>query len=699
MLAKLGVQPKNRLAAPADGKAIPDIPHGNGEGSDPYNLTPEQKALLASFVNKEYKRRLEERQPFEQKWRMNIAYIEGYQYLVPGAVGTNQLMEAPALFWWEQRRVFNHIAPNIEVRIARLQKAMQIPKVAPSGNELEDIKRANVSNTLLKEIYYDSAIKRKMASIYQWLEATGTVLLKSTWNPNGGESVIDPETGEEICEGNLDISIVPSFEALPDSPLNVEMEDVQSLIHARVYHIDDVKEMWGESVTAEIDEVSRVMSGNGGGGQAASIFGLTDQFMGNTSPAKDHVVVKEYWERPGKKWKQGRLIIVVSDKVVYFGPLPYLNGINGTRSLPFVKCCCVVRPDCFWGKTIAERLIPVQQAYNALRNRKAEYLTHCSMGGWIAEEDSTDMDYLENDGGAPGAIILVRPGATHWPQRIENPPLPPAFETELAALLNEFAILSGVSEISRNSDAPTGVNSGVALDIMLEQDETRISHTVKNVEDLLNEAAGQWLRLSKQYVKGVRQLKAVGKNKVIDLVEWTGSDLDADDITIDSVSALTESPAQKRQMVFTLLQSGLFAPDMDPALRSQILELIELGNWEMADDEDELQRAKADRENRQMVSMKATSIPGPDGQPLTIPPMLPVNSWDNHAIHVQRHDLFRLSVDFEIKSQESPGLAQAMEYHVQAHRQSEAQAQMQAQMQLMQQIPPASGQGPPVMGA
>jgi hypothetical protein len=129
------------------------------------------------------------------------------------------------------------------------------------------------------------------------------------------------------------------------------------------------------------------------------------------------------------------------------------------------------------------------------------------------------------------------------------------------------------------------------------------------------------------------------------------------------------------------------------------LELIELGNWEMADDEDELQRAKADRENRQMVSMKATSIPGPDGQPLTIPPMLPVNSWDNHAIHVQRHDLFRLSVDFEIKSQESPGLAQAMEYHVQAHRQSEAQAQMQAQMQLMQQIPPASGQGPPVMGA
>ena len=76
-----------------------------------------------------------------------------------------------------------------------------------------------------------------------------------------------------------------------------------------------------------------------------------------------------------------------------------------------------------------------------------------------------------------------------------NPPLPSAFETEEQTLLTEFSILSGVSEVSRQSNAPPGVKSGVAMSLALEQDETRLSDTANNIELGLVECGSQWLRL------------------------------------------------------------------------------------------------------------------------------------------------------------------------------------------------------------
>src|SRR5690606_38607053 len=99
------------------------------------------------------------------------------------------------------------------------------------------------------------------------------------------------------------------------------------------------------------------------------------------------------------------------------------------------------------------------------RNRKAEYLSACAIGGWIVEENSiVDMADLEASGNAPGYICRYRAGASP-PQRTTNPPLPSAFETEEQTLLTEFSILSGVSEVSRQSNAPPGVKSGVAMSL------------------------------------------------------------------------------------------------------------------------------------------------------------------------------------------------------------------------------------------
>ena len=49
------------------------------------------------------------------------------------------------------------------------------------------------------------------------------------------------------------------------------------------------------------------------------------------------VFVIEKYEKPTPEYPNGRLITVAGGKLLYYGELPYKNGVNGDRAYPFVK--------------------------------------------------------------------------------------------------------------------------------------------------------------------------------------------------------------------------------------------------------------------------------------------------------------------------------------------------------------------------
>lgn len=634
-----------------------------GPQDDPYaNYSTKE---IVDFVEKEFERRQKERIPFELQWRLNIAFIEGNQYVQINEVAQT-LDRIPEDYWYEQREVFNHIAPNIEARQARLGKMRPVLKVRPGSSDRSDIRATKVSTQLLQSVQHEQKIRNKIHEVIRWLELTGTCCIKNIWNPDAGPLVpqIDPQTGEPMVdpatgqpvlmrEGDLEVVVCPAPEIFPESPYNQKIEDNRSIIHAKIYPVKVVKEIWGVDVPPEESKVVRLQELMTGGGFIGKTY-----TSGMRESLKEAVIVKEYHELPTKKYPMGRLIVVANHKLLSFGPLPYKIGKDGKLGLPFVKMCCIERPGLFWGRTVIERLIPVQRRYNALRNRKAEYLSACAIGGWIVEENSiVDMADLEASGNAPGYICRYRAG-TSPPQRTTNPPLPSAFETEEQTLLTEFSILSGVSEVSRQSKAPPGVKSGVAMSLALEQDETRLSDTANNIELGLVECGSQWLRLLKQFVKIPRLVRIAGKDNVVDVMEWTASDLKPEDVIMDSFSALSESPAQRRQMVFDLLGMGLFHnPDtgvIDRPARTRIMEMLQFLDWEGVDDDDQLHSAKAERENRQLANGN---------------PCMPVH-YDSHFLHIKRHNEFRLSTEYEALIAEHPQIEEIFEAHVLAHMQA-----------------------------
>src|SRR5206468_689039 len=222
------------------------------------------------------------------------------------------------------------------------------------------------------------------------------------------------------------------------------------------------------------------------------------------------------------------------------------------------------------------------------------------------------------------------------PEPVSFPSLPSSFENEIQTLNQEFTSISGVSELSRFSEAPSGVKSGVALGVASEQDDTRVSTTSQRIANSTVQLGKYWLRLYRQFVKEPRMLRSVGVNREVEVRQWYASQLKSDDVFIENMSALTETPASRRDMVFQLIGSGLFnRPETNPfddEAKQKIFQLLEYGHWESGSESDyNLQRSRAKRENDRMQQGIFT----------------PIMDYDDHQIHLQHHNRFRMTAEYE----------------------------------------------------
>jgi len=631
---------------------------------------PEYAEDLIKLVNDEFERRKEERRPFELQWQLNIEFYVGNQFVKINTI-SNAVEEQPLAYWWQEREAFNQIAPLIDTRLAKLSRMRPILKVRPATNQMEDVSAAKVSTKLLRSTRKSLNLKEKQDSANTWAELTGTVFWKHAWNPEKGKllGIIDIQTGQEIREGDIEQFEVPPYEIFPESSWVESLEEQRSIIHAKPMHVQEIKETWGKEVDPEdvnVLELEKTKFGNG------SLIAGSGSYMRGIKKKKDHAIVKEYMERPSKKYPNGRLIIVANNVLLYAGDLPYAVGEDGKRGYPLTKQICLRRPGCFWGTTVLERLIPVQRRYNKIKNRIAEYIERVTVGQMVVEEGTVDMDDLEEDAAAPGKIFEVSKSASQFPEYIKFPELPVSLRKEEVKCLDDFSRISGVSEISRNSDAPTGINSGIALQIALEQDDTRLSRTVENIIDATIKNGKITLRLYKQFATHKRITRYVDNYDEVQAIHWDRNDLRSEDIIIENVAALTESPAQRRQMVFDLLGAGLYNDPETGRLtkegRNKVFELLEMGNWESYDDMEQLQISRAERENQMFAQGEFVGIA----------------EYDDDMLHIQRHNRFRLTTDYEelISGPDGDYFEQIFTAHIEQHM---IKLQMQAQQVFAQQ--------------
>ena len=596
----------------------------------------------------DYNQRREARRSMEAQWQLNINFMMGNQYSYIASNGS--LNQDDKQYFWQEKEVFNHIAPIVETRISKICGTTPNVTVMPATAEESDVESAKLSLEILNSVSNRLNLPDIVKNATTWCEICGTVFYKVIWNTNKGKMVAVDETGKDIKEGDVEVEVVSPFEIFPDNISCERIEDVKSIIHAKAVQVADIKKEWGVDVDAEqvfaftLDSNSNHL---GGLGYDAHINKVSNAEM------KNHCVLIERYIKPTKEYPNGRLTIVAGGKLLFDGELPYINDELGARTFPFVKQISNYMPGSFFGVSVVDRLIPIQRAYNAIRNRKHEYFNRSVMNVLAVEDGSVDTEDLEMDGLSPGKVLVYRQGSK-IPEIMQNPKLNVDFEEEEARLLGEFKTVSGVSDMMAEGTANYTNMSGVALQLLAEQDAARLSTSIDSSKLAVKNVAKFILRLYKQYAVLPRLLKICGNNGEVQMFYWDQNEICSDDVVFDASSDANESLAQRRTMLLDLIKQGLMFDEegkFSPSMRRKCLDLLGFGMWENTVDISSLQVNKAREENILAVNNEE----------------LKISSIDDHKIHIDEHVAYVLGG--EIKSKlNSKNITEKLISHIEEHK-------------------------------
>ena len=146
-------------------------------------------------------------------------------------------------------------------------------------------------------------------------------------------------------------------------------------------------------------------------------------------------------------------------------------------------------------------------------------------------------------------------------------------------------------------------------------------------------------------------------NGEVETFYWEGSDINSDDIIFETESEIGETLAQKRSMIFELLNAGLLHDEngkLSNSMRAKALELLGFGIWESGVDINSLHIKQAGKENVEMMR-------GRKVEPTDI---------DDHELHINEHTAFYLSGEFEKRNNQKS--KELLLEHIRLHKKIQA---------------------------
>lgn len=625
------------------------------------------KEDIIQKVREDLEKRKTERSVLEQQWTLNANFLVGNQYCEINPY-RGDIEQLEPVYDWLERETFNQIAPLIETRIANLKKLNYMMKVKPATNELDDYAKAEVSTNVLQHTQKVSDFDSKKNTMIHWNELCGNCFWLSWWDKDKGEKYAVEqllEMGEDGVEknkeiayfqGDLDYGLITPYEIYPESIFKQTVEAQRSIILEQVKTVDDIYDLYGikvEGSNVETFELTPVGSGGGFGYENTTVT------IGHRTVDNAEKVIT-YFERPSKHKPNGQMIIIVGDsELVYYGDLPYSR-------IPIIQSVCIETAGQFFGRSTIERLIPIQRAYNGCVNRIHEYIKRIAIGSYITEEGSIDIEEYEQDGQAPGAMLVYKQGSQP-PIPVPNGQLPQEVMTERYNLKQDMEYAAGVSQLMVYGSTPSGVNSGKAISNLMEIDNTRLSLTGDNIRNSVRKLAIMWLEIYKKYAITRRIVNYVGLNNIGKAIIWSNEDINSYDVDYVTENELLMSEDAQKQRFFDAYNMGLFTDSngvIPTRVKQKALEYMKCGNYSDIMSIDQLQIQSAQREN---VFFENGVIPK-------------VSDFDNHDIHIEEHLRYILQMDFQLLKKKKPEYAEALENHLRQHKQA---IQMEAQQQQM----------------
>ena len=466
--------------------------------------------------------------------------------------------------------IVNQVFELTEQKVSKMTRFAPAIAVLPQGSEYSDKVNARLAKAFVDHQFDSNEVDEKLEDIARKCRLNGEVFCAVEYDYNRGD-YISPEAAS-----NLDR--VPVYDSMGNQvfdenndPIYVQkadrIGDVNFRIVLRRYLLREPQESWGD-VNWTIEIKTRDISE-----MRAQYPDLADKIKSGTSfvsmfqPASDSGQVIEYiFHHKGTKFlSKGRKIVFTSEVVLENTHLPYSD-----LELPYIRLSDIDIPGDQYGKSFIDQILLLQIAYNNLIS--IQY-TNASLGShlyWLVPKQAgVEINKIRNS----NSVIQYNAGFAPTLQQ---------FRTvggdlfQLIEFVNQALLrTSAIQDISRG-EVPTGIEAGVALAFLEEQENQRANTDIKKHNKFIQKLAKKAIGVAGDYYKPEqpRTIRIIGKDnsyvvKTLDKAKLSSSY----DIRVVRTTALSESKSGRISQILAI--ESRF-PNMVP--REQVMDMLELSN-------------------------------------------------------------------------------------------------------------------------
>jgi hypothetical protein len=635
------------------------------------------------------------RRRHEPQWLLNLSYYDSRQWV---AFDGRTIFE-PELEDWRSKLVDNRIRGIVRTEIAKMTKNKPVWVAVPRTADDEDIASARLTERALDYQWGELDLTRKLRAALLWSRIACAGFWKVWWDPNRGDateilvykgdhpeagqpvrssqgriykasqsdqlpaSMADQVQSKQIQMGDVCVDLRSPFEMFPDPLAGEEgLESAEWVIEEAVYSREYLEQNFGADAAKLQDDADPA-------GIETSLPGPRIVEDGGAAGYRG-VKVREYWCKPGSKHARGKRVVWAQDTLLMEDDNPY-------PWLPYVMFTGTPVPGRFWPSSVTTDLISPQTEMNKRKSQIAENAERFGNPALMRSAHNADVEWH----GLPGEELVFEdigtPGSV--PAFLIPPEMPGYVQNDIERIEQSIREISGQHEVTSGS-VPTGVTAASAINLLQEQDDTRLGPDIGDMEQSIAGAGRRITYLMAKQYTDERTIRIAGEDGAWEIDSFRGTMLAGQqDIQVQSGSGLPQSKAAKQAAIQStltqLLQAGIQIPERQ---MRRVLNQYEIGGLEAF-------FANVSQDERQITEENRRLLAGEQ---------LDINAYDSDDAHVEGHEEFQKTSRYQRLSLTPDGqrIQQNFEAHVAAHRQRQAQNQLAA---AQAQQPPGAPSGAP----
>jgi hypothetical protein len=592
--------------------------------SDASQQTADEKGL-AEFIKKRVEdvRSTGNRIAHEGVWMTNTAYLLGFDSVYYDTTNRQfRSVDGAASSGLRRNRVFeNLILPAVQNRQARLCKQSPKFEIRPEDNSNEAKEAARLGREVLLQLWDECDVNLKRLPLTMWLQQCGHAYMHIAFDDELGAPLYDPMSGDFLgYEGKILVEPVSAFEIFAD-PLATTLDEAQWMVRAKVRKLDYFRTRYPERGGLVKEEGAWLLSIQ----YEQRIQSLTSTGMSSANSAimmENSAIELSYYEKRSRKHPQGRHVIIANGVVLKDAPLP-------VGEIPYAKFDDVLIAGKYYSEATITHARPLQDQYNKTLTRRAKWTNALLAGKYIAARGHGLAPEALDD--QSGEVVEYDPVANAAPPTAMQLPVIPSYAyTETDQLKKSLYDIFGLSEVSRGQ-LPSASIPAVGMQLLIEQDETRIAIEVEQHEHAYARVGTLMLLYAAKFFKTDRNLAEKNANSEMVIRKFSGKDLpQRPDVKVVRGSTVPTSSALRKQDVMNAYQNGLLGNPQDPMVQERVLEMMEFGNNEGLWEDSALD---ANQARREILMIEKGEQP-------------PIDKFDNHAFILRKLNNYRKSDKF-----------------------------------------------------